>query len=545
MSAASLGLSFIATGQLFGNSASDAGGRALLFALLAGIFAFGELSYGGRAARAEERRLRQKILTAHFEARSQPTPETEEANPGHVIQMMTDNVERLTEYKQVYFGATLAAFAIPFVTLAFIGIAIDPVIGFVVMALIPAIPLLIGLFMRLFRATSAESRKERTRLSSRYLDAIRNLVVIRLLGAGERIEADLVTQGERNRRAIMKILAGNQLVIIIMDGLFGLVLICLTAGLTIFRADHLDSGQMLTVMLLSVLLLEPLQQVAGFFYIGMSGMAAQRTIRAYLTEVQGDLPSSPAGSETSSDQSTAVAQLEPDHVVDFSAPNPELGIELRGVSFDYGRGIVLSNLNLTVPRGQRVAIMGRSGAGKSTMLALLRGSITPQHGFVAVAGQRLDSIDPRQGRALSATVAQTTWMFTGTIADNLRFARDDATDADLWIALEQAHIAEEVAALTDGLDTYLGEGAALISGGQAQRISLARALLSQRQVLLLDEPTSHVDLESEASIIDAITALPKDRTVLIVTHRASLLACVDRAYELVDGQLMEMEVARG
>ncbi|MCB1258689.1 MAG: ATP-binding cassette domain-containing protein, partial [Microthrixaceae bacterium] len=171
------------------------------------------------------------------------------------------------------------------------------------------------------------------------------------------------------------------------------------------------------------------------------------------------------------------------------------------------------------------------------------GSIPPQQGMIAVAGTVIDPDDAKTTRSLSATVAQSTWMFTGTIADNLRMARENATDAELWDALESAQVADEIARMPHGLDTYIGEGAALISGGQAQRISLARALLSGRSVLLLDEPTSQVDIESESKIIDAIASLPTDRTVLMITHRRSLLRIADRVHELTDGRLESVEVA--
>lgn len=542
-SATCMGVAIVATGRLFDGGASQAWNVGLLFALGAGAFAFAEISFGGRAARAEERRLRRMLLDRYFTRHPETTARDDDAEPAHLVQLMTDNVERLSEYRQVYLGATLAAIAIPFVTLAYVGIMIDPVVGFGVMALVPVIPLAIGGFMRFFRATSAASRSERSHLAGRYLDAIRNLVVIRLMGAGVRVQHALTVQGDRNRRAIMRLLAGNQIVIIVMDGLIGLVFICLTAALTVQRADHLTDAQILAVMLLTVLLLEPLQQVAGFFYIGMGGMASQRALRAYVSTHDGE-----QGDATSDRRSASTPQRTPagdgtEHGTEHATEaDPTLAIEMRGVHFDYGRGPVLRDLNLTVPVGSRIAIMGRSGAGKSTLLSLLRGSAAPQRGWVAVAGEKPDATNPAATRALSATVMQSTWMFTGSIADNLRMARTDPNDAAIWSALEQAEVADEIRRMPNGLQTHLGEGAALISGGQAQRISLARALLSGRPVLLLDEPTSHVDIQSEAHIIDAVASLPADRTVLIVTHRASLLRCVDSAYELIDGRLEEMEV---
>ncbi len=531
-SAASFGLALVVLGRVFEGAGGSTVLLGVVLAVVAGTFAFAELSYGGRAARAEERRLRARLLTRHLTTVPDSEESSDDAGPARLIQLMTDNVERVTEYRQVYLGATIAAIAIPFLTLAAVGVFIDPVVGFGVMAAVPVIPLGIGGFMRFFRGSAAGSRSERAHLAGRYVDAIRNLVVIRLLGAGQRVEDELRAQGERNRGAIMRLLAGNQIVIIVMDGLFGLGLICLTAALTVARAEHLSGAETLSIMLLTILLLEPLQQVAGFFYIGMGGIASQRALRTYLASNQIDA--------AEDDAPPAPGLGEPGWV-----PDPALAVEVRGVTYDYGRGPVLRGVDLVVPTGARVAIMGRSGAGKSTLMDLLSGQLAPQQGYVAVAGNAVTAADLAAARALSATVAQHTWMFTGTVADNLRIARGEATEAEMWHALEQAHVADEVARMPEGLYTYLGEGALLVSGGQAQRISLARALLSGRRVLLLDEPTSQVDLGSEARIVEAVAALPADRTVVIVTHRPSLLDLVDTSYELVDGRLEQMEPARG
>lgn len=246
-------------------------GWVIAAALAAGFFAFAEHSFGGRAARAEEKRICAELLERQFTLASLPSRKEGEDQPTAIVQLMTDNTERVTEFRQVYLGATIAAVAVPFLTLFYIVFAVDWVVGLTVMALVPLIPVLIGLFMMAFRKSSANSRKERGALAGRYLDAIRNLVTIRMLGAGPRVEAELSEAGERNRGAIMRLLAGNQVVIIVMDGLFSLVLIVVTAALAIARFDHIGLAGLLSIILLTVLLLEPLQQVAGFFYIGMGG----------------------------------------------------------------------------------------------------------------------------------------------------------------------------------------------------------------------------------------------------------------------------------
>ncbi|WP_240611233.1 ATP-binding cassette domain-containing protein [Actinobaculum sp. 313] len=366
-------------------------------------------------------------------------------------------------------------------------------------------------------------------------------------------------QGEKNRGAIMRLLAGNQVVIIVMDGLFSLALICCTAAVTVARvhAGAVTVSQALTIMLLAALLLEPLVQVAGFFYIGMGGMAAERAIGRYLSSAERAVSETTAAESsttgvaatgnmgkqsastvqaTASEASTATADAAA-LAGEFPAVDPALAIQADHLTYDYGRGPVLHGIDLAVPQGGKVAIVGRSGAGKSTLLALLRGSQPLQGGRLLLGGENAADHNAAWIRRQSASVAQTTWLFTTTIAENLRLARPDATEEEMWAALRKAHVAEDIERMPLGLNTPAGEEGALISGGQAQRLSLARAFLSGRRILLLDEPTSQIDMESEAHIINAITELDHDWTVLIVTHRPSLLRLADSVWELDGGVL--------
>ena len=201
--------------------------------------------------------------------------------------------------------------------------------------------------------------------------------------------------------------------------------------------------------------------------------------------------------------------------------------------FGYGQPL-FAGVSFAINQGERVAIVGPSGQGKSTLLSLLKGDLRPQAGGVVVAGETGDGL-----RAASASVAQTTWLFSGTIADNLRIARADATEEQMWEALERAHVADEIRRFPLGLDTELGEQGLGISGGQAQRISLARAIVSGRRVVLLDEPTSHVDLASEREILAAITGLGREYTLVMVTHRTSSLRHMDRVLRVEHGEIEE------
>lgn len=538
---------------------------------LAAIAAACDLATSGVGARREERRLRTRILATAY-ASHRPNNARYGTQPAEIVSLLTDDAERVTEFRVAYLGTTIAALIVPVLALSYIAIAISPLIGLLLLAAYPLVPLLVGGFMRIFRKRSAASRRERDILAGEYLDAIRNLTPISLLGAGKRVEDALRQQGERNRRAIMRLLAGNQLVIIILDGAVGLLWITLAVLLAYLRlaAGAITISQALTVVFLIVLLIEPITQVAGFFYVGMGGIAAARSIARFLREnTASDELATRAGNDSdianaSSDPGSAGtnsavsdagrADTDPagrtgaDPMLSAAASTPTTpgAVSLTHVSFGYDPNQpVLTEVSLHVQPGERVAIVGPSGAGKTTLLSLLAGyvplSALPISGQASVAGVSLAQATPATIHALSAVVAQQTWLFSGTIAHNLRLAAPHASDSELWDALERAHLAADVRRMPGGLETDVGERGALLSGGQAQRLSLARAFLSRRSLWLLDEPTAQVDRDSEQEIIAALAQVPASVTMLISTHRPALLALVDRAYEVRDGHVTPVD----
>ena len=325
----------------------------------------------------------------------------------------------------------------------------------------------------------------------------------------------------------MDLLAGNQLVILLTDGLFSLFLITAAAGLALVRLSTgaIDVGDALAVALTSYVLLEPLDHVGAFFYVGMGGMANQRAIRKILSR---PLPRS-TGRPGARTQPSAATQA---------------SVVLDDVEAAWGEDPVLEDVNLTVRRGERLAVVGPSGAGKSTLMAMLAGNLLPSDGSLRVEGTELSAATQDQVHSASALVAQTTWLFTGTIADNLRLAQPYATPSQMWHALEVARLDKEVALMPEGLETQVGEAGLGLSGGQAQRLSLARAFLADRPVLLLDEPTSQVDLASEAAIVESIEQLAQGRTVITVSHRAGALTTADRAVRVEARGVHEVSLAQ-
>lgn len=296
------------------------------------------------------------------------------------------------------------------------------------------------------------------------------------------------------------------MVLLLTDIVFygGLVGTATAAAVHLGARGELDAGRALALVLLALLLTTPIDYIGQFFYIGMTGAAAQKEAVALI-----------------GDTDTAVAA--PPHPV-HTAP---VSCALRGVDLTHpGRTATLTDLTLEIAAGETVVLVGPSGSGKSTILALLSGDLHPDRGTIEFGGAAADP------RAYTTVVHQNTYLFTGTVADNLRLAAPHASDTDLWDALERAHLADEIRALPGGLDTEVGEFGTALSGGQAQRLSLARALLRDAPVLILDEVTSQVDPRSERLIAETISALAGHKTIVLATHSPHLLTLADRTVDL-------------
>ena len=518
------GWCLISTGRALGallRSSSAAGllAQALAAAALSAVCQLLAQRVARFSAITEEAHLR-RLTLAHLLGLG--PARAADVRSGATASLLTDGAERVALYRQTFLAPTLAAAAAPLLVLIELAVVVDVVPALVLAAAVIMVPAFIVWCHSRLRASSSDSRRARMRLAAEYLDAIQGLRTLTLARAAERTSARLRLEGESNRRAVMGLLAGNQLVILLTDGLFSLFLITAAAGLALLRLSTgvIDVGDALAIVLTSYVLLEPLAHVGAFFYVGMGGMANQRAIRRILSRPLPHSTTSP-GARTS------------------PAATAQSSIVLDDVEATWGADPVLEGVDLSVRRGESLAIVGPSGAGKSTLMAVLAGNLLPSSGSVRVEGTELSAVTQDEVRSASALVAQTTWLFTGTIADNLRLAQPYATPSQMWQALEVARLDKEVALMPEGLETQVGEAGLGLSGGQAQRLSLARAFLADRPVLLLDEPTSQVDLASEAAIVKSIEQLARGRTVVTISHRAGALTAVDRTVRVEAGAVHE------
>ena len=214
-----------------------------------------------------------------------------------------------------------------------------------------------------------------------------------------------------------------------------------------------------------------------------------------------------------------------------------LAFEDVGFAWDAARGVALDGVSFRIAAGETMLLVGPSGSGKSTIIEMLLGFIRPDHGRVSIDGVDLHELDPATLGGLMTWIGQKPVLFAGTLRENVLFARPDADAAALGEALRVAALEPLVASMPKGLDTLIGEGGYGLSGGQAQRVAIARAVLRNAPLLLLDEPTAHLDPETERAVFESLRQLARNRTVLLASHATAALGLGGRRLDIGDGRI--------
>ncbi|MFT8989183.1 MAG: thiol reductant ABC exporter subunit CydD [Gluconobacter albidus] len=354
-------------------------------------------------------------------------------------------------------------------------------------------------------ATAVASRKQflaMARLQTRFLDRVKGIATIVLSGGTEREAQALAKSADDLRQRTMKVLRIAFLASATTDVamVVALVLIVVTQAHNLM--GH-PSNAVLTRALYAVLLVP--EAFASF-----RALSAAYQDRAHAT----------AAAE-------AMHELAPLTARGASGPNVRhtgggISVMAENVSFawDEQRGTVIHDIGFTLAAGETLILEGASGAGKSTLLELLLGFVSPSQGRILFNGQDMQDFSPRQISSLISWIGQKPVLFAGTIRENILFAKSDATPEEIHHAVSAAAVDQYLSSLPDGLETRIGEGGFGLSGGQAQRIAIARAYLKNSPLLLLDEPTSHLDPKTEAEILLSLKELAKGRTVILCSHSA-------------------------
>ncbi|MEX2105393.1 MAG: thiol reductant ABC exporter subunit CydD [Solirubrobacterales bacterium] len=388
----------------------------------------------------------------------------------------------------------------------------------------PMIPIFMVLIGRLAERSTRRRWRRLSRLSAQFLDLVSGLETLRAHGRAEAQTRSIAAAGEGYRRETMATLRIGFLSALVLEllSMIGVALVAATVGIQLAEgALGLTAG--LTVLILAPELYMPLRRLGSQFHASADGMAAAERIFEIL------------------DQPAAVSPPS----APVPAPDPSRSaLVLSGVCFSHpGRDEVLRGADLVLEPGETVAVVGPSGGGKTTLLSLLLRLADPGQGSVSCGGVDLLGVDPTEWRRRIAWVPQRPTVFAGTIEENVRLADPDASGWRLLEAVRRAGLTDLVRALPEGLATPVGEGGRRLSAGQAQRLALARAFLRDAPLLLLDEPTAHLDDETELEVAAAVEQLAVNRTALVVAHRPELARRADRVVELRDGLLRDVAPA--
>ena len=415
-----------------------------------------------------------------------------------VVQMSIEGVEQL----EIYFGKYLPQFfysmLAPITLFIFISfISLKAALVFIVC--VPLIPLSIIAIMKIAKRILKAYWKNYSNLGGRFLENLQGLTTLKVFNLDEEKHEQMNNEAERFRRITMKVLSMQLNSINIMDFIaFGGAALGTIVALNQFRNGQLLAGDLLIIILLSSEFFIPLRLLGSYFHIAMNGMTASDRIFELLDS------------------------------------------EFEDVTFSYdGKRRVLNNINLEVNKGQLVAIVGESGSGKSTIASLILNSYSSTSGKIKVNDINIENISSDDLYKKISLVSTNSYIFNGTILDNLLMGNRNAKDEEIDDALKKSRLDEFINSLKDGVNTNVGEGGNSLSGGQKQRLSLARAILADREMIIFDEATSNIDVESEEAIWKAIYELAVNKTILVISHRLANVTKADSIYVMKSGYLVE------
>lgn len=432
-----------------------------------------------------------------------------------------EGIEALDAYFSQYLPQLALAAMIPLSILLAV-FPVDNLSALIFMITAPLIPIFMVLIGKGAEVVTRQQWSALSRMSAFFLDTAQGLKELKLWGQSQNQAARIENVAETYRRTTISVLRVTFLSALVLE----LVATISTAIIAVQIGLRLLYGQMIFADAFFVLLLAPefylpLRLLGQRFHAGMNGVAAAKRIFTILEQ-------DPSANRSPGSGTVALnASLE--------------RIEIREVSFSYPQRerLVLDQVSLDIQAGETVALVGDSGSGKTTLVQLLIGFIHPKCGEIRINGHSLQGIDPHIWRSQVAWLPQFPYIFNTSLRENLVLAKTDASEEDIWRAMRCAHLESVVKRLPNGLDTVLGEGGARLSSGEIQRLALARIFLKDAPLLLLDEPTAHLDAEQETVLEDAMRRLCRGRTAVIIAHRLPTIMRADRIVVLNNGRIAE------
>ena len=438
---------------------------------------------------------------------------TETAATSEVVMLASEGVEQIDTYFAKYLPQLVYSLLAP-VTLFVLLVGVHARSAIILLCCVPLIPMSIVAVQKFAKKLLAKYWGEYTTLGDSFLENIQGLTTLKIYQADGWKHEQMNAQAERFRKITMKVLTMQLNSVTLMDLMaYGGAGLGIISAVSAFAKGQLSLTATLTIVLLAADFFLPLRLLGSYFHIAMNGAASAEKIFKLLAAEE------PADSEQTVPEQAA--------------------LQLEHVTFGYEKDrTILQDVSLTIPQGSFVSLVGESGCGKSTIAALLSGSRTGYTGSVTLGGVPVEQLQRAQRLRALTLVPHNATIFKGTVEANLRMAKPDATEAELWAALEQVNLADFCRS-QDGLQTALHEGGSNLSGGQRQRLAMARALLHDTPIYLFDEATSNVDAESENDIMAAIRSLAGRKTVILISHRLANVVDSDCIYVLDKGRIAE------
>jgi ATP-binding cassette subfamily C protein CydD len=452
---------------------------------------------------------------------------------GELANTAVEGIEALDAYFRQYLPQLALAALVPLTVLLFV-FPLDWVSGLVLLLTAPLIPVFMILIGSLAESLTRRQWTSLSRMSAHFLDVLQGLTTLKLFGRSREQFRIIAQISDQFRDATMGVLRVTFLSALVLEmvATISTAVVAVQIGLRLLYGG-LTFQQGFFVLLLAPEFYLPLRMLGARFHAGMQGVAAaQRIFEVLETPVFGGL-------DLDSEPSAAPAG----EVQRESASPPPVRFDLCfsdiHYAYDGGQRPALNGLSFDLPHGESVVLVGPSGAGKSTAAYLLLRFIEPDRGTITVGGRPLRALSAAAWREQVAWVPQEPYLFHGTVAENIRLARPDASLDEVARAARQASADGFIEALPQGYDSLVGERGARFSGGEAQRIALARAFLKDAPLLILDEATANLDPEIEALVQEAMARLLSGRTALIIAHRLSTVYRASRIVVLDRGRLAE------
>ncbi|NOY78811.1 MAG: thiol reductant ABC exporter subunit CydD [Calditrichaeota bacterium] len=438
---------------------------------------------------------------------------------GEISNTLLSGVDALDAYFSQYLPQLFLSTLIP-VTILFFVFPNDLLTGFVFLLTAPLIPLFMILIGNIAQALTQKQWKTLSRLSAHFLDVLQGLTTLKILGRSQeqiKMIADISNDFRVHTMTVLRVAFLSALVLELVSTISTAV-VAVEIGLRLLYAKMAFENALFILILAPEFYL-PMRLLGTRFHAGMEGTAAARRIFQIL--------------ETSAPEPLSTPARVPD------LKQAVLKFESVSFSYDSGSRPALQEVSFTLEPGKRTALVGPSGSGKTTITHLLLRFLKPESGRLLANDQPISHFNPDDWRRQIAWVPQNPHLFYGTLAENIRMGQPEASLTQIEQAAKQAEMDDFIRALPRGYDTLIGEKGARLSGGQAQRLALARAFLKNAPFVILDEPTSNLDPEVEAKIQSAMQTLMQGRRVLLIAHRLSTSRSADRILVIFKGRILE------